>query len=219
MIGHSIPSGTTAPTSPLLSVMPGLSSAQAIERLRALLYPDARTALDLTYGRGGFWAPGSPLRVVGLDRNPARARDVCADFTALPFLDDAFDLAIFDPPFLTEMSPRAKMGAAFGWFASGAECEAAVRAGCREAGRVGRLGAIVKVQDHIHSSKAVWMSEWVRQELGEPFDFLMTTRASKMGGSNWGEQLSVRRNHCSYWCFRFDGQRHQRRRIGAPHGE
>lgn len=198
---------------PLLSVMPGLSSAQAIERLRALLYPDARTALDLTYGRGGFWSPGSPLRVVGMDRNPDRARDVCADFTALPFLDDAVDLAIFDPPFLTEMSPRAKMGAAFGGFANNIECEAAVRAGCREAGRVGRLGAIVKVMDFIHSSRAVWMSEWVRQELGDPFDFLMTTRASKIRGSKWTDQLSVWRCHATFWCFRFDGQAHQRRKV------
>lgn len=198
-------------TAPLLSVMDNISSAEAIAGLVGLLYPDASTALDCTYGSGRFWTPDTALKVTGLDRNPARARAVCGDFTALPFADDSFDLAVFDPPYMCEMSPKAIMGGHFGSFASIGALEAAVRAGAAEAWRVARVGVIVKAQNHVHQSRFLHLTRWVEESIPSPvFDELHVTRR-KLIDSKWGDQLSVYRNHASYLCFRKGRQTHKRR--------
>src|SRR5687768_6389219 len=50
--------------SPLLSVMGG-DSALAVRRLLEVLFPDATTVLDATYGDGRFLSGASPVKVTG----------------------------------------------------------------------------------------------------------------------------------------------------------
>lgn len=206
----------SAPAATLYTVAE-LTSPQAVERLLGLLLPDATTVLDTTYGSGSFWR-GSHADVVvtGMDLNAARARHVRADFTALPFADNSFDVVIFDPPYHTDVG-RAKASATharFGSFATVADLKRAVQLGTAEAYRVARLGVIVKVQDYIHASRAVWMSHWVHAAVPvEPYDVLYVQRTcGKIRSPKWKDQLSVYRNHATYWVYRKDGAAHKRRR-------
>lgn len=215
--GDGLP-GLAAPTEGLSTVM-GITSAQMVSRLLAVLFPDAQTALDTTFGSGKFWDGSARVRVTGMDINPQRAPDIVGDFTRLPFKDGAFDVVIFDPPYHTDVG-RGKvsvMGARFGHYATIPELKEAVELGVRESWRVARLGLIVKVQDYIHGQKAVWMSDWVKQALLpiEPFDFAMTLQPRKLNDPKWKNQYSVRRNHAVYWVFRKDGDKHVARTPAA----
>lgn len=205
--------------SPLYTVE-DITSADAIGRLLGLLLPDATTVLDTTYGSGSFWRRShADVQVTGMDINPSRAKHVCGDFTRLPFRDNAFDVVIFDPPYHTDVG-RQKASVThdrFGSFATLADLKRGVHLGTAEAWRVARLGVIVKVQDYIHASRAVWMSLWVIGAIPvEPFDVLYARRVSgKIMASNWKDQLSVYRNHATYWVYRKDGPMHRRRRVAV----
>lgn len=198
---------------PVLSVSQE-TSAETIADLVRILFRDARTALDTTYGSGKFWTGDHTLKVTGLDQNPERAKHVCGDFTKLPFADDSFDLVVFDPPYHTDMG-RGKpsvMGDRFGTYATIPELQTAVRAGCKEAWRVARLGVIVKCQDYIHAQRAVWMSLWVWAAFPvQPYDAKHVYRSQKMLDPKWTRQLSVWRNHTTYWVYRTDGPIHKAR--------
>ena len=208
---------------PLLSVADG-TSAQAVAGLLKLLFPDAATVLDATYGSGKFWSSLYPLpvRVTGLDRDPTRAVHVCGDFTQLPFADERFDVVIFDPPYHSDMG-RGKasvMGDRFGTYATLPELQAAVEQGCREVWRVSRLGVIVKCMNYIHASRLVHMTKWIEDAIPSPlYDEHHLRRSHKMLDPKWGEPLSVYRNHASFLVFRHGSQQHIRRApAGGPLG-
>lgn len=189
--------------------------ASVVARMLTVLYTDAVSVLDATYGNGEFWR-GSTRRVTGLDLSPTRARDVCADFTALPFADGAFDVVVFDPPYIADPSRRgtSQMAGRFGSYPSIPAMQAAVEAGCREAWRVGRLGVLVKVQDQIRSGRWLEMTEWVRAAIGQPpYQRVDAIRSSaKMRGANWGEQYSAYGNGATFLAFRHGSQYHRARR-------
>jgi hypothetical protein len=182
-----------------------------------VLYPDAETVLDATYGNGEFWTASSPVTVTGLDLDSARAPHVVGDFRALPFADGSFDVVIFDPPYQTDMGKGkpSVMGARFGTFATIPDLRLAVERGCRECWRVARLGVIVKCQDYIHAARLVRMSRWVEDAVGiEPFDFVRQWSPASITDPKWAEQLSVRHGGTpDYWAYRKDGPIHKRRRA------
>ena len=195
------------------------TSAQVVAKLLRVLLPDARTVLDMTYGSGRFWrGTNADVEVTGIDINPGRAKHVCADFTRLPFADDSFDVAIFDPPYHTDMG-RGKasvMGARFGAYPSLDRLYTAVVEGCFEADRVSRLGMIVKVQDYVHSSRLVEMTQWVRDALERPaYQRVDLVRPHKLLDPKWGEQLSAYSNSATFLVYRHGDQRHIRRRRAA----
>lgn len=193
----------------LYSVSTGTNAKTVADILR-VLFPDARTILDPTFGRGRFWSPRHPVAatVTGLDLDPGRARDAVGDFRALDFEDDSFDVVTPDPPYQWDMG-RGKpsvMGARFGTYRSEDEARAAVQQCVREAWRVARLGIIVKVQDHVHNRRVIWMSDWVKAALPvEPFDAVHLVRRHKITDPKWTRQLSVWRNHATFWIYRKDG--------------
>jgi hypothetical protein len=195
------------------------TNANATAGLLRVLFPDARTILDMTYGKGNFWNGKADVEVVGIDLDPGRARDVCADFTRLPFADGAFDVAIFDPPYQWDMG-RGKasiIGALFGTYGSEADAKRAVQLGSLEAWRVSRLGVLVKVQNYIHASRLVHMTRWVEDAIPSPlYDELHLVNPRKLIVPRWKDQLSVYRNHSTFLAFRHGDQRHVRRAAHAP---
>lgn len=195
------------------------TGAELLERLFRVLLPDARTVLDATFGNGKFWDGRLPLSVVGVDINPARARDVCADFTRLPFRDGAFDVTIFDPPYVTEAGNDGLIGRRFGSYPTIADLRAAVQAGAQEAWRVSRIGVVVKVMDYVHASRLVRMSRWVEDAIpADLYDVAYLESRSKLEDPKWsraGGQLSVRSTATTWLVWRKDGAVHKRRKLAA----
>ena len=104
-----------------------------------------------------------------MDRNPERARDVCGDFTRLPFRTGAADLVIFDPPYITNPSKAGHPpdGRPLGAYPSLQAMQASVETGCREAWRVARLGCWSRCR--IKSGGALGRDDrGVRQAIGQP---------------------------------------------------
>lgn len=125
----------------------------------------------------------SGRKIFGFDRLDARALSVVASYHSLPLLDQSVDVVIFDPPFQPQTSDGSDgvVGKRFTKISGGISAvEADVRRGLRECWRVARLGLIVKVQDYIHDHKPVWMSRWVWDELGDPYDFCTLRAVNKL---------------------------------------
>lgn len=200
--------------SPMMSVMAS-TSAEAMHRITEVLFADARSALDLTYGLGGFWKfPHPTIEVVGLDLDPARGLDLVADYRSTGLPDASFDLVAFDPPYISNPSHSGTsvMASRFGSFANVRELEESVRAGTREAWRLCRLGIVVKVQNHMHGGKFVHMTRWVMEEIPEPVYDEVHVLSNKLIDSKWTVQLSAWRNHSTYTIFRKGSQTHARSR-------
>ena len=196
------------------------SNAETVADILRVLFPDARTVLDMTYGNGQFWSPKHPVtvQVTGLDIDPQRARDIVGDFRCPDLYEESYDIAIFDPPYQWDMGKGkpSVMGRRFGTYRSEHEARAAIQQGVRAAWQVSRLGIIVKVQDHIHSQRAIWMSDWVKDALDvAPFDQVHLARRQKITDPKWTRQLSVWRNHATFWIWRKDGAVHRARRAAS----
>lgn len=197
------------------------SNADVTAKMLRVLFPDAETVLDMTYGSGNFWTDAPPWRVTGIDLNPERARDVCADYTRLPFRDGAFDVCIFDPPYLSGCSKNgtARMGDRFSFFESDQALYESVTRGASEAWRVGRLGAIVKVQNYSHSGKTMRMTRWVEAMIPEEvYGEVHLASVAKIAPLSWTRQLSVWSIHTTFLAFRHGSQQHMWRAplLGEP---
>lgn len=202
------------------------TSADALEKMIAVLFPDARTIYDPTYGNGMFYRT-SKRAVWGADLDPSRARTLVASYEHIPLQDKSVDLVVFDPPFQprTSCNKEGIISRRFTTVAgiSGNGCgidaiealKTSVQSGVLECERVSRLGFIVKVQDYIHSRRPVWMSMWLWEVLGEPYDCLHLRQKSKLKATNWGKQLSVWRNHSTFWVYRQERNNYHINRIGA----
>lgn len=199
--------------SKLMSVESG-TSAQTIAKMLNVLFPDAESVLDMTYGSGKFWTASPPWYVTGIDLNPSRARDVCADFTRLPFPDGAFDVAIFDPPYIAHTSKQGTgiIGRRFGSFATAQELEDTVKRGADEAWRVSKIGVICKVQNHTHFHRSIRMTKWIESVIPEePYGEIHQLSAGKIIPARWDHQLSVLAMHTTFLAFRHGNQMHVRR--------
>lgn len=204
-------------TAPALSRISAGSSSETVSRLLAVCFPDAATICDATWGRGRFWV-GSDLSVTGVDISPHGRPDVIGDFRHLPFRDETFDVAIFDPPYLTETGRDSLVAARFGSYPTIPALHVAVRRGALEAWRVSRLGVIVKVMDYCHASRLVRMTRWVEDAIpADLYDYVNLTSRSKPEDPKWQrvspQQLSVRSNATTFLVWRKDGPIHKRRAI------
>lgn len=199
----------------LYSVESG-TSAQTIAKIMRVLFPDARTVCDLTYGSALFWRGSEGLSIVGMDKNPAKYPHVIGDFTCAPFADRSFHVAVLDPPFHTDPG-RGKpgiMSTRFGSYKNLDDLEEAVTAGVKEAWRISRLGIIVKSQNYKHSNRAIWMTDWIRRAVPdqEPYDEIHQISRSKVIDQKWTRQLSAWSNCSTLTVFRHDGPIHRERR-------
>lgn len=191
------------------------TSAQTVAKMLRVLFPDALTVLDATWGTGKFWLPNSPYHLVGLDRSGHGRPSVLGDFTKLPFADNRFDVVIFDPPYQWDegKTKRSVVGRRFATYTGEQDAWSTITAGALEAWRVGRLGIIVKIQDYTHASKPVRLSRWVEGALPEePYATVHQARLNTITDPKWSDQLSPRANSTTFLAFRHGDQRHVRRK-------
>lgn len=184
---------------PLMSSV-DMHGSEVIPELIRLFFPTA-SVLDPTYSQGGFWKKWRPEHLISSDIADG------VDFRNLPHAAGAFGVVVFDPPFQPSTTPGI-IGARFSKPVKGiAELKSLVQAGLHECWRVTSDGLIYKCQDYIHDHKPVWMSMWGWEVLGEPWDFVTARTPSKLIAGNWQRQLSIRRNHSTYWIWRKRGRR------------
>jgi hypothetical protein len=179
-----------------------LTSPEAMSRLLGLIQFES-PILDTTYGSGVFWK-NSPYKVIGCDINPDRAKDICCNFLHLPFNDNAYDVVVYDPPFHPFVNSREEERFS-GMGKNEKELKSLFIQGLAECSRVSRNFTIVKCQDYIHNHKPQWMPLWAVETLGEPYEWLIATRPSKVMSSKWVNVRSLRRNHADYLMFNKQG--------------
>lgn len=84
-----------------------------------------KTVLDMCCGSRMFWFDRSDPRVVFVDirceeltysgdRQLVVKPDIVADFRALPFADETFQIVVFDPPHLLSPGPKSWLRAKYG---------------------------------------------------------------------------------------------------------
>ncbi len=173
-------------------------SYDAIEALLSLR-SDVGKILDTTYGLGTFWK-GSERQPTFMDVNPDRAKNLNASFLSLPFDDNAYGTVIYDPPFhpgstTAEKDRYGTMGK------NSAELEVMFRAGLQECYRVSQKYVLVKCQGFMDGGRPRWMQLWAVDELGEPFEWLVSWRQGKRISGSWKTVRSLRRNHSDYLLF------------------
>jgi hypothetical protein len=185
---------------PLLRYSVRIPTSTLVADLIRVAFPDCATGVDLTPGAGCFWRDETPLRI---ERSTH-------DFRDLPYADGAFDLSLYDPPHNADAGAMSIMGRRFGTYKNG-ELEQAVRQGLREAWRVCRVGALVRVTDAMHGQKFVRMPGWVTDELGEPFEVVYQVRTRSLRDPKWKHAFSARNNGSVYLAYRRGDQRHRAR--------
>lgn len=131
-----------------------------IERAAALYLKPGSVIADVTYGRGIFW------KKVDLSQHEFYPSDIITcpdtpyDFRSLPYLDNVFDLVVFDPPYVSSPGKRFKMEAEYQNHATTAllrhtDIVDLYRDGMVEAQRVLKPGGMlwVKCKDEVHANK------------------------------------------------------------------
>lgn len=186
---------------------------EVLPALVSMCWPGPNTILDPTYGNGGFYDNGGSYDKGGFypsvagDNRIDRARDLLLDFTCLPFGSNSFDVVLFDPPF----QPATTNGIIGNRFTKPVSSvfllEALVRRGAAEAYRIARRGIVIKIQDYIHNHKPVWMSKWLWDQLGEPYEVVHVVRKGKLKATNWSKQLSAYRNYSTFMAFSKENNR------------
>jgi hypothetical protein len=86
------------------------NSADCIQDIFTIHFPDARTVIDTTYGAGRFWKWNHNLTVHGVDIDPPGPVTVVADYRQLPFQQGQFDVMVFDPVFIFSKGIRRVIG-------------------------------------------------------------------------------------------------------------
>jgi hypothetical protein len=174
-------------------------STAAMRAILALHFPEGRI-IDVNYGLGVFYRLGGRERVTGIDLKPTG--DVVADNRALPFADDAFDIAVLDPPYKRGdgekyegrygRAPKTETQVTESYYAALAECL-----------RVARHGVIVKAQDgtdgHVFHARHLDIAAWMRERTGlAPHDICVNVRASLASSMAQGTPHFFQ-NGLSYW--------------------
>jgi len=186
-----------------------------------LYVPEGSAIADLTWGRGNFWIgiDRSKYKLIRMDKyTPC---DVKADFGAVPLANGSQDAVVFDPPYVTRMSFKARtkdnpagsnQKDAFGVNSTGPRNEKEIddlyAAGTAEARRILKPGGILIL-------KTMDTQKWRHIALAnlpgfKLDDLLIVVTKGKPPGKPYA-QKHARKNHSYFMVFR-----KLRKRIGAP---
>jgi SAM-dependent methyltransferase len=163
--------------------------------------------LDMTHGLGRWWTKFRPDRLIGCDLEPAKARDVVADFRLLPWRDETFDTVVFDPPYKLNGQPTVAIDSPYGVHerATRDERHALMLDGFQEAKRVARRGGfvLVKCQDQVEGGKVRWQTDMMTVAAGASFRkvdaLLMSSYRAQPDGRS---QKHARRNYSTLLVFK-----------------
>lgn len=186
------------------------STAAVIRKIFRVYFPLDCSVLDTTPGQGNFWERGEYPK---LDAS-------LADFRVLPFGDASWDVVAFDPPHLAGLGRSSYFRSRYGTYQA-SELPGVIAQGAAEAWRVARLGAIVKVTDHVNSAYFKRETQWVIDAIGqEPFDVIHVLHAP-VGSGRWkDEPMSARNNGSTLLVFKRGTKYHKRRNTtdtSTPH--
>jgi hypothetical protein len=179
--------------------------ADIIEAMLRVLFPDARGVVDFTPGNFRFWGGEDTVRPYRVYFPPKDH-----DFRTSRYTDAGFDVVVFDPPHVADGGKNGIMAKRFGTYKAD-ELKDVIQAGCREAMRVARLGAIVKVTDHVHAQVFYDQTGWVREVLGTPYDVVHQVREGNLEDGKWRGVYSARSNGATYLAYRHGDQKHRER--------
>lgn len=150
--------------------------------------------LDATFGRGVMWR-NSIIPHIGMDANTAAS--VYGDNTRMPFVAEAFDVIIYDPPHMEDVGNYVT----YMQYGSNSNQYPAF---ATEAQRVLRRDGIVlaKIADQVHSGKAQWQHvDLMKAAIGAGLvccDLIVKVRAAPRIDPKWIHVWHARKRH-SYW--------------------
>lgn len=167
-----------------------------------LYVPEGSRVLDMTWGRGNFWAETESREVIGIDI--ATPKDCLADLRYTPFSDSVFDAVVLDPPYARRVGTSIKSSIAEPYGLAAAEApigwEATrklYRDGAKEALRLLRDGGvlILKCQDEIESGKQRWNHVALLEIEGYICEDLFVLVQKGVPAMRVPYQLHARKNH------------------------
>lgn len=200
---------------PLDSVWYGEDDAELIEQLLSF-YPHRtpEMILDATVNGGRFWRD-SDRPVIGLDIDPRHGPSVCADNTAMPFRDAAFEVIVYDPPHIPNQGrDRSKdFNTRFGLGARspkehGYSFSHTYPAFMAEARRLLVEDGVLlcKIADYVHNHRYQWAHiDLIRagQDVGfTACDCIIKVRKGPIIDPKWKIAHHTRRQHCYWIVFR-----------------
>lgn len=150
--------------------------------------------VDANWGGGLFWK-GTSYPVVGMDRDPQRAKDIQADNGSLPLRDESVDVLAYDPPHIPDVGRRVRakyMSEQYSIAWGQQDIGGSTLAFLVEAVRVLRAGGIViaKLSDQVQTGEKHWqVVDYVHgaRVVGlTPCDHVVKVRA-RAGPQPWGE--------------------------------
>jgi len=157
-----------------LSIIQGRRSSEPIQAILDLHFPEAKTAIDPTYGKGVFWK-GIDIAVTGGDLEFSRSKDFIGSCQNLPFLDSSFDIGVLDLPFMHDVKEHTGTNL---WkdFRGIGPWQRLIKLSCegaRELDRVCRQGFIIKLKDGIECGKFRPTVAQFMNEFRTPYDDLV----------------------------------------------
>lgn len=203
-------------------------TAACVQDIFTLCFPQAKSVVDTTYGKGRFWDWPHQLKVYGSDIDPQPGAAVCADYTKLPYQNQSVDVGCFDPPFIFTPGINRIIGTKR--FFTGAEPGEAMKRRwsiqeiqkpkgpvdllaqtekvVHQLRSITRQGIIIKGQDLIVNKPDWWLfnvMELVRRlGFGMPFDILIQhSKSHRMRDPRWKNQYHFRRSHCFYVVYKW----------------
>lgn len=204
------------------------NSAACIQDIFQLHFPDVKSVVDVTYGKGRFWDWNHTLNITGCDIDPQSPATIQADYRQLPFETNSFDVLVFDPPFIFTTGINRIIGTKR--FFTGAEATVAAervasnspltkpknptdliehtRRVIEHAKEIARVGLVIKGQDLIVNKADWWSYNTMKaaEELGIglPTDRLIQhSPAHRMRDPRWKNQHHFRRADCIYLIWRW----------------
>ena len=130
-------------------------SKEVVASILEVEFPDIKTVADLTWGKGAFWKDDNSVSVIGLDRKPRYGAQVGADARHVPLVDEAVDVAIFDPPHQHGVSKTTTLRhqADYDRMPNQKDIHQLLADVAPEIRRVARVGAIVKLTDMVEAGR------------------------------------------------------------------